>query len=82
MAAWSDGKVQLDHARTLTGRILRRKCRSIGVRAVETQPALDTLEKEIIAFTLEHPAAERGGDRAPLPESQSKRRVHYRVGLI
>ena len=72
--------MQLEPTRTLTGRMQRRKrrCSRRKGRGNATRSECSR-KKQINAFTLEHPAAERGGDRAPLPESQSKRRVDYLI---
>ena len=57
------------------GRCSRLKGRGNATRSVCSECSSKSKQNEFNAFTLEHPAAERGGDRAPLPESQSNRRV-------
>ena len=72
--------MQLEPARTFTGRMQRMKRAAAGVKAVEQPRSECSMKNQINAFTLEHPTAERGGDRAPLPESQSNRKVIIELG--
>ena len=77
--AGSVRKVQPKPAHTLTDRSKEgnvsasAKNRGYATRSGYTR-------KNQLELTLEHPAAERGGDRAPLPESQSKRRGIIELG--